>query len=1054
MRSACSLLLLLAAVGASVFPTVLLSQTPPQTPPSGEAGVPLVFPFEDDNIAGTQAGGLTRDDAGVVYAATPRGLLSFDGVRWRRHWVRSGTRSVARDAQGRLWITTDGELGYFTADSLGALAYVSRRDSLPEDARARLGNQLIHIRGTVSVTALGPVLVRWDDDAQFQSWPVEDGAHTALVGDTFYLVEPTRGLSEVRADGPVSIASAPLPGPNAYIVSAPTSNAARPLLMVTEQQLWRIERASMEPFGTDAADYLREAAIRARGTRWLPSGLLAVATKRGGLVLLDAEGRLRQIIDDDAGLPSPSVFAVWEDPERGLWIGTDEGLAYRPPHPITQFDERAGLNGIVLDVERHAGRLHAATSTGIYRMVQAATPDRRARFEALEGVSGACLDLLSSQGRLFAACVDGTYIAAPAASRVRLLDKRSTYSLTTDGTHTWSLDALSILSSLRFDGAEWTATPLDTVAAGSPTMMQAMPDGTLWVGTRMGTVHRVEIDDAGRPAHVDAWGRDDGLVETDWAMPFEVDGRPAIGTKTGLYRYRPDALPAFAIDESLGRLLLDEARSFPNVFLLDTDANGDVWYYGGDELAVARRTDDGYRHDRTPIQVLYDRGSYYTLTTEPDGAVWLGGTTGLFRLANGQPRTERPYPALVRRVSTVGADSLLAASHRVSEVITPLDAATNALRFEFAATSPFGPLSFRYRLLPFEETWSDWSEIAEKEYTNLPPGSYAFEVEAEDARVARSEVGRFSFDIRPPWHATIWARLLFGVAGLTLLAGIAVLADRRRSRLLSDRARALEAAVEERTAEVHRQNDLLMAQTAQLETQAEQLREVDRLKTRFFANVSHEFRTPLTLTIGPLEDIREGRHGPVPAPVHDYLGLALRNARRVLGLINEILDVAKLEAGRLQLQASEQDLRDFVKTVAEAFDPVAERQGLTYRVDVPAKPLPVFFEAVHLEKVLLNLLSNAFKFTPVGGTIRVELRATDTEAQVRVRDSGPGISVGDLDRLFDRFYQTSESAQRRQPGTGVGLSLAKELTDLHGGVITVESEEGFGSTFTVTLPLG
>ncbi|MEM6782250.1 MAG: ATP-binding protein [Bacteroidota bacterium] len=1055
MRPARSLSLLLVLVLAIAASALARAQAPETgLPDAREAGFPLVAPEDDEAIAGTQVTGLTVAPDGVLYAATPRGLLAYDGARWRRHRVRSGTRSVTRDGQDRLWVVTDGEFGYVAPDSLGTLTFVSRRDSLPENARGALANQLVHFRGTVGVAALGPVLVRWDDDAHFRTWPVEDGAHTALIGDTFYLVEPSRGLSEIHADGPASITSTLLSGPNTYVVSSPLSNDTVPLIVATEQQLWRVEGTALEPFQTEAAAYLRAAAIRARGTRWLPSGLLAVATKRGGLVLLDPEGRLRQIIDDGAGLPSPSVFSVWEDAERGLWIGTDQGVAYRPPHPITHFDERAGLDGIVLAVVRHAGRIYAGTSTGLYRLAQAPALDQRARFEALDGVSGACLDLLSAQSRLLAACVDGTFVADPGELRLRRIDDRTTYSLATNGTHTWSLDARSVLSSLDFDGSGWTVTSLDTVATGSPTLMQAMPDGTLWIGTRRGTVHRVELDDEGRPARAEAWGRDDGLVDTDWAMPFEVEGRPAIGTKTGLYRYGPGATPAFAIDEPLGRLLVDEARSFPNVFLLDTDANGDVWYYGGEDLAVARRTEGGYRLDRSPIQVLFDQGSYYALRAEPTGTVWLGGTTGLFRLAEGRQRDEAPYPALVRQVSLVGTDSLLAASHHVLGLTTPLDAASNALRFEFAAPSPMGPLSFRYRLAPFEESWSNWSEIAEKEYTNLPPGSYAFEVQAEDQRAVLSGVGSFTFEIRPPWYATVWARLLFAVAGLALLGGIAFVADRRRTRLLNDRARALETAVEERTAEVHRQNDLLMEQTVQLEAQAEQLREADRLKSRFFANVSHEFRTPLTLTIGPLEDIREGRHGEVSAPVHDHLGLALRNARRVLGLINEILDVAKLEAGRLQLQASEHDLGAFVQTVASAFEPVAQRQGLTYRVAVPDAPVPVYFEAVHLEKVLLNILANAFKFTPVGGTIRVDVRATAAEARVRVRDSGPGIAPADLDRLFDRFYQTSESARGGQPGTGVGLALAKELTDLHGGTIAVESEEGFGSTFAVALPLG
>ncbi|MEM9998582.1 MAG: ATP-binding protein [Bacteroidota bacterium] len=1050
-------LLVIVALTSVALTSITLPPSHAQAPPPEEVGYPLVVPMDDAAVEGTQVTGLTTDSNGLLYAATPRGLLSYDGVRWRRNWVRSGARSVARDDQRRLWIVTNNQFGYLAPDSLGTLAFVSRRDSLPAEAASQLGNQLIHVRGTVGVAALGPMLVRWDDDADYQSWPIEDDAHAALIGDTHYLVEPSRGLARVDAAGPVRL-PAPLPGGFPRLLPDPTTGSSNPLILASVERLWQSDGTTVQPFITEADAYLRASTIEPRGSRWLPSGLLAIATRRGGLVLLDAQGRLRQLIDVEAGLQSPSVYSVWEDDEQGLWIGTDEGMAYRPPHPITQFDERNGLDGIVLDVVRHDGRVYIATSTGAYRL-EPTGPGLAARFVALDDVRSACLDLLTSQGSLLAACISGTLVADPDGTRMRSIDPSSTYALATDGTHTWAIDVLSVLARLERDGTTWTSTPLDTVATGAPTSLYAANDGALWVGTRTGMAHLVEVDATGSPTLVESWGSEDGLVKTDWTYPFEVEGRPAIGTKTGLYRHRPGASPAFVIDEPLGRLLVDAARGFPNVFLLDTDARGDVWYYGGDDLAVARRTmaDQGantYRIDRTPIQLLYDRGSHYTLVTEPDGVVWLGGTAGLFRIADGSERVEPPYPALVRRVSTVGADSLLAGSHVRSSLTTPLDAATNALRFEYAATSPHGPLSFRYRLVPFEETWSNWSDIAEKEYTNLPAGSYTFEVEAEDARTTRSEVGRFAFEIRPAWYATVWARLLFGVGVLGLMAGIAYAADRRRTRLLNDRARALETAVEERTAEVHRQNDLLMAQTVQLEAQAEQLREADRLKTRFFSNVSHEFRTPLTLTIGPLEDIREGRHGAVPDGVRDHLGLALRNARRVLGLVNEILDVSKLEAGRMRLQATEQDFVAFVETVAAAFDALAERQGLTYRVEVPAEPIPVFFEAVHLEKVLVNLLANAFKFTPVGGTIRVDLRTTDTEAHVRVRDSGPGIAPDDLNRLFDRFYQTSESARGGQPGTGVGLSLAKELTDLHGGRITVESEEGFGSTFTVALPLG
>ncbi len=187
------------------------------------------------------------------------------------------------------------------------------------------------------------------------------------------------------------------------------------------------------------------------------------------------------------------------------------------------------------------------------------------------------------------------------------------------------------------------------------------------------------------------------------------------------------------------------------------------------------------------------------------------------------------------------------------------------------------------------------------------------------------------------------------------------------------------------------------------------------------------------------------------------IDLALRNAYRVLDLINEILDVAKLESGRMKLQARAQDLAAFVQDHAHAFVALAERKQIAYTVDIPAEPMPVYFDAGQMEKVLANLLSNAFKFTPEKGTIRVALGHHESgmdRVYFSVRDNGPGIPSDEIQHVFDRFHQVDESSMRLQPGTGIGLALVKQLVDRHGGEITVDSEAGFGSTFTVFLRKG
>ena len=184
----------------------------------------------------------------------------------------------------------------------------------------------------------------------------------------------------------------------------------------------------------------------------------------------------------------------------------------------------------------------------------------------------------------------------------------------------------------------------------------------------------------------------------------------------------------------------------------------------------------------------------------------------------------------------------------------------------------------------------------------------------------------------------------------------------------------------------------------------------------------------------------------------EQVDLARRNSGRVLDLINEILELARAESGRETLHARRVDLGAFVSSVARAFLPLAERKAIAFDVPAPHEPIIVYADPDHLDRMLSNLFSNAFKFTPDGGSVRVTVTDDATSARITVRDSGAGIPAADLPLVFDRFHRARTAGA--QPGTGIGLALAKELVSLHGGSIGVESEEGFGSTFTVTLKKG
>ncbi|BCY12039.1 SpoIIE family protein phosphatase [Actinoplanes sp. L3-i22] len=233
---------------------------------------------------------------------------------------------------------------------------------------------------------------------------------------------------------------------------------------------------------------------------------------------------------------------------------------------------------------------------------------------------------------------------------------------------------------------------------------------------------------------------------------------------------------------------------------------------------------------------------------------------------------------------------------------------------------------------------------------------------------------------------------------------------------------------------------------------AEELAELDRAKTTFFANISHEFRTPLTLIMGPLDELR-ARLGDADPEVRDELEVMHRNGLRLGKLVNALLDFSRLEAGRMQARYEPVDLAATTAELASVFRSAVERAGLVFAVDCPPLPEPVLVDRSMWEKVVLNLLSNALKFT-FDGSIRVTVRAGDGAAVVTVADTGIGVAPAEMPRLFERFHRIDNARSRSNEGSGIGLAMVKELVGLHRGTVTADSTPGRGTTFTIRLPFG
>lgn len=282
-----------------------------------------------------------------------------------------------------------------------------------------------------------------------------------------------------------------------------------------------------------------------------------------------------------------------------------------------------------------------------------------------------------------------------------------------------------------------------------------------------------------------------------------------------------------------------------------------------------------------------------------------------------------------------------------------------------------------------------------------------------------------------PWHIAYRDDILRGLAALLVMIAASVFFARVYGDRLRKRNLALERAVASRTAE---------------------LRKANELKSRFLTNISHEFRTPLTLTFGPIEDLINGHYDSIDESRPD-LRRARRNGHRLLRLINQLLDLSRLESGALQLELGRHDIASLLRQISALFSSVATSRGIGLSVQVPSSPFWHTYDQDKVEKVLINLLSNAFKFTPDGGNVSVTLRAgSERSAIIEVSDNGCGIPEEHLGHIFDRFFQVDATPTRSSEGSGVGLALVRELVELHRGAISVTSTQGEGSRFEVTIP--
>jgi signal transduction histidine kinase/ligand-binding sensor domain-containing protein len=470
-------------------------------------------------------------------------------------------------------------------------------------------------------------------------------------------------------------------------------------------------------------------------------------------------------------------------------------------------------------------------------------------------------------------------------------------------------------------------------------------------------------------------------------------GRLWFATNSGLNRYRRSTNSFVHFTERNG-------LPSNNVRGILEDDHGFLWLNTGKGISKFDPETNQFKNYDVSYGVEPAADLYYGVGCRTrNGEMYFGGAKGFARFHPDSVK-DNPFIPPIVVTSFKKFDKPFPVS---SEIGLAYD--ENFISFEFAALSYMSPErnQYAYKMEGLDKDWVYSGTRRYASYPGLEPGEYVFRVKGSNNDGVWNEAGTsIAILISPPWWKNRWAYGLYALALVGAIYGAWRMQMRR----------------------VRVRHEYEMSRF-----EAAKLREVDELKSRFFANISHEFRTPLTLILGPVKRMRDASQD---QQTRDDLGLVHKNATRLLELVNQLLDLSRLESGAVKLQAAPENIVPLLKGLLQSFCSYAERKRISMAFTSSAEDIVVYIDREKLQKIITNILANAFKFTPEGGRIEVSVAHDSQYVSVRISDTGIGIPAGKIPQIFDRFYQVDGSHTREQEGTGIGLSLTRENAPVGG----------------------
>ncbi|MCK4663226.1 MAG: SpoIIE family protein phosphatase [Bacteroidales bacterium] len=789
-----------------------------------EQGNPFIQNYCDKDYRSheNQNWAVIQDKRGIMYFGNNRGLLEFDGTNWRLIEIpnKSIVRSLAIDSIGRIYIGAEGELGYIETDSTGTMQYISLINEIPEENRNFqdvweifiINDQVIYRTNYYIFILKGSKITVLKSDNSFHAG--------FCVNNQFYVREWETGLLTLINDSLKIVPQGEQFANKRIYVMLPYEKDK--ILIITRSQgiiIYSSDEKNDNMFLAPdsfqkANDFLKNNKIYC-GVK-LDNKHFVLGTLQNGLIIIDNNGNIIKHINKKSGLKDNTIHYLYIDKQKNIWLALNNGISFITINsPFTFFNEKAGLHGLVFTSIVYNNNLYAGTSLGIFRK------DKQNNFSLLKNTKGQNWYLSEIKGKLYCGHNNGIFLVNE--TRAENIAKIS---------NTWTFIELSNYPGFVLAGTKAGLILLEqknkklTHACKirgfeeSVRYMQEDYNGNIWISNMFKGVYKIILNESlDSVKELNFYNMNNGLPANTLNFVFKIKtvnkkSRIIFGTENGIYKYDQHT-NQFISDNKFNDIIESEGT----VDQIAQDENGNIYFQKGDDKGILLLQKDGtYKLKNTSL--LKFKGMYFENICIIDTSTILFGTND--GIINFNPYTTSCYdilfPVLIRKVIT--NDSIILEVQTTDDIIT-LPYKQNTILFDYTALfyENCNRNQYSHFLKGFDNGWSEWSLKTEKEYTNLPEGSYSFNVKAKNIFEKESIITKYQFEILPPWYRTVWAFIFYGIT-IFLVVWLIVKLNIKRLKIEKEN---LEKIVKERTFEINRQKENIEEKNIELEQQKEEI---------------------------------------------------------------------------------------------------------------------------------------------------------------------------------------------------------------------------------------